>query len=58
MSVLRGKAFRHYLFGIACVAVGAQISSMTNSMLPLAMGSAVAIMTTLGLVKAIRARKG
>lgn len=56
MNLLRSKAFRTYLLGLACVAAGAQVSSMTGSMLPLAMGAASAVLATAGLVRAIRAR--
>ncbi len=56
MSIIRSKAFVHYVIGILCVGLGAELSSRTGSMLPLAMGSAVALMVTAGLVKAIRSR--
>jgi hypothetical protein len=56
MSFFRSKAFVLYLVGLLCVAAGAQISSLTHSMFPLAVGAAAAVMTTLGLVKAVRAR--
>ncbi len=57
MSLLRHRAFVLYLVGIVCVAAGAQLSALTHSMLPLALGAAAAVMTTFGLVRAIRARR-
>lgn len=56
MHLLRSRAFRHYLLGLLCVAAGAQVSSMTQSMLPLAMGGATAVLATWALVREIRAR--
>ena len=57
MSIFYSKAFWYYLLGILAVALGAQLSSVTNSMLPLAMGSAWAIIMTAGLVKANLAKR-
>lgn len=57
MSIIRTKAFIHYVIGILCVGLGAEVSSRMDSMLPLAMGSAMALMVTAGLVRAIRSRK-
>lgn len=56
MSLLRRPAFRHYLFGLGCVAAGAGIADATGSMLPLALGSAVAVMTMVSLVRELRHR--
>lgn len=53
--LFRHPAFHRYLLGIACVAGGAELSSRTQSMLPLALGAATAVMTTLGAIRAIRA---
>src|SRR4051812_1203564 len=57
MSFFRTRAFLFYAVGILCVAAGAQVSSETHSMLPLALGAATAVMATVGLVKAIRERR-
>lgn len=54
MSLLRSKALRFYLFGIGCVALGAEATARLHSMLPLALGAATAVMATLGAVRAIR----
>jgi hypothetical protein len=56
MSLLRSPAFRHYGIGLVSVVAGAGLTSATGSMLPLAMGSALALMNTVALVRAIRAR--
>ncbi|MCY7314227.1 MAG: hypothetical protein LH480_00960 [Rubrivivax sp.] len=53
-SVLRSAAMRHYVMGLAAVAAGGGLSSATGSMLPLALGSAAALMGMAGLVRAIR----
>lgn len=56
MSILRSRWFRQYGIGLLSVVLGAGFSSATESMLPLAMGSAVALIATVGLVREIRAR--
>jgi hypothetical protein len=56
MSILRSPAFRQYGVGLFSIVVGAGFTSATESMLPLAMGSAVAVLATPGLVREIRAR--
>lgn len=56
MSLLRSPVFRHYLLGLACVAIGAGLSERLGSMLPLAMGSAFALMTMVALVRELRTR--
>jgi len=53
MSIVRSKAFVLYLCGILCVALGAQVSSITQSMLPLALAGAAAVMLTAALVRDI-----
>ncbi|KQW42270.1 MULTISPECIES: hypothetical protein [unclassified Roseateles] len=50
--------FRHpvllnYLLGIASIVIGAGVTSATDSLLPIAMGGAVAVMCTYSLVRAI-----
>lgn len=57
MPFFRSRAFAAYLVGIACVAAGAQVSSLLHSMWPLALGASTAVMTTWGLIKALRARR-
>lgn len=49
----RKRVLLNYLLGIACTVIGAGLTSVTDSLLPLAMGGAVAIMCTWSLVRAI-----
>jgi len=49
-------ALRRYLAGLLGVLVGAGWTDASGSMLPLAMGSALALMCTAGLVRSLRAR--
>ena len=56
MTILHSKAFRVHALGLCAVAAGAGLSESTGSMLPLAMGGALALMTTAGLVREIRKR--
>ena len=49
----RNRFFINYLLGIACIVIGAGVTSATGSMLPLAMGGAVAVICTYSLVRAI-----
>ena len=56
MTLLHSKAFRGHALGLCAVVVGASWSESSGSMLPLAMGSALALMTTVGLVRDIRKR--
>lgn len=51
--MLRNRFLLNYLLGIASIAVGAGMTSATGSMWPLAMGGAVGVMCTYGLVRAI-----
>jgi len=55
MRHLRSAAFRSYLIGFACLLVGAWLSGELHSMLPLAMGSAAAVLGTASLVREISA---
>ena len=55
MKLFRSRAFVRYAIGFACLLVGAAVSGETHSMLPLAMGSAVAVLCTVSLVRDIRA---
>lgn len=56
MPLLRRPAFRHHLLGLGCVVAGAGLTDATGSMLPLALGSAVAVMTLVALVRDLRTR--
>lgn len=49
----RNRFLSNYLLGIVCIAVGAGLSSATDSLLPLAMGGSVGVMCTWSLVRAI-----
>lgn len=51
--MFRNRFFINYLLGIASIAIGAGVTSATDSLLPLAMGGAVAVMCTYSLVRAI-----
>jgi len=55
MHIIRSAAFVRYVIGFACLLLGAGASSALHSMLPLAMGSAVAVLCTASLVREIRA---
>ena len=56
MTLLHSKAFRVHALGLCAVVGGAGLSVSSGSMLPLALGSALALMTTVGLVREIRRR--
>ena len=56
MSLLHSKALRVHALGLCAIFGGAGLSESSSSMLPLAMGSALALMTTVGLVREIRKR--
>ena len=56
VSILRSKVIRHYALALAGTFLGAWLTDVTGSMLPLALASAALIMATLPLVRAIRAR--
>jgi hypothetical protein len=49
-------ALRRYALGLAAVVAGAGLTSATGSMLPLAGGAALAVLTTATLVRDIRER--
>ena len=53
MSKPQPRFLLNYLLGMACIVIGAGVTSATDSMLPLAMGGAVGIMCTWSLVRAI-----
>lgn len=51
--MFRNRYLLNYLLGIAAIAIGAGLTSATDSLWPLAMGGAVGIMSTYSLVRAI-----
>lgn len=53
MSRNRKRILLNYLFGIACIVIGAGLTSAMESDVPLAMGGAVGVMCTYSLVRAI-----
>ena len=57
MSILRSRTFGLYCGGLLSVAVGAGMSEAMGTTLPLAMGGALALMTTANLVREIRRRR-
>ncbi len=56
MSLLSSKSVRQYVAGLVCTVVGAWLTDVMDSLLPLAFGGAVLVMATVPLVLAIRAR--
>jgi len=56
MHIFCSKAFRAHVLGLCAVFAGAAFTDSTGSMLPLAMGAALALMTTAALVREIRTR--
>lgn len=55
-SFLRRPVFRRYLLGLATVAASAGVADAVDSMWPLALGAAFAVMCTADLVREIRRR--
>lgn len=55
-SLLQRPALRHYGVGLLCVVGGAGATGMVDSMWPLALGSSVAVMCTVALVRDIATR--
>jgi len=53
MSSQRKKHLQHYAAGLAATFLGAWLTAQTDSMLPLALGAAAALMCTFSLVKSI-----
>ena len=51
------NVFNRYLAGLACTFVGAWLTDLTGSMLPLALGASVSLMCTAPLVRQIWTRK-
>jgi hypothetical protein len=49
----RKRVLLNYLFGIACIVIGAGLTSAMESAVPLAMGGSVGLMCTYSLVRAI-----
>ena len=57
MSLLRSTTLRQYAFALLCTFLGAWLTDVSGSMLPLALGAAVLVMSTVPLVRAIWSRK-
>ena len=53
MSKRQKQALQGYAIGLGCTFVGAWLTDVTASMLPLALGAAVAVMSTMRLIKSI-----
>jgi hypothetical protein len=51
------QLFRLYGAGLACTLLGAWLTEVTGSMLPLALGASVTLMCTFQVVKSIRTRR-
>jgi predicted Na+-dependent transporter len=51
------KSFAHYLVGLAATFAGAYGTELTQSMLPLALGAAVSLMTTAPFVRTLWSRR-
>jgi len=58
MTHLPIKVFLTYVFGLASTFMGAWMTEISGSLLPLAMGGAASVMTTVPLVRAIRGARG
>ena len=56
MALLSSKPLRHYTVGFVCMLVGAWLTDVTDSLLPLSLGGAALLLATWPLVLAIRAR--
>jgi len=54
MRHLRIAVVRSYVFGLACTCMGAWLTEISGSLLPLALGGAALVMATVPLVRAIR----
>lgn len=57
MSSLRKKHLQHYAAGLAATFLGAWLTAEMDSMLPLALGAAAALMCTGALVRSIWSRQ-
>lgn len=51
------QLFRLYGAGLACTLVGAWLTEVSGSFLPLALGASVTLMCTFQVVKSIRAKR-
>ncbi len=51
------QLFRLYGVGLACMFVGAWLTEVSGSLLPLALGASVTLMCTFQVVKSIRAKR-
>jgi hypothetical protein len=57
MSKRQKQALQGYAFGLCCIFIGAWLTDITASMLPLALGAATAAMSTVRLVRSISSRR-
>lgn len=57
MSILFTRLTRHYAFGLVCTFLGAWLTDITDSMLPLALGASALVLATVPLVRAIWGKK-
>ena len=53
MAILRSRAMRLYVAGLSGAMLGARLTGMTSSMVPLALGASASVMCTAPLIKAI-----
>jgi hypothetical protein len=51
------QLFRLYGAGLACTFVGAWLTEVSGSLVPLALGASATVMCTFHVVKAIRAKR-
>ena len=56
MSLFSSTPVRHYVVGLLCTGFGAWLTAAVDSLFPLALGSAVLVMTTMPLIRAVRGR--
>ena len=54
MTQLPVRVIQTYAFGLGCTCVGAWLTEISGSLLPLALGGAALVMATVPLVRAIR----
>jgi hypothetical protein len=56
--MLKNAALLRYFFGLAATFLGAWLTDVTGSMLPLALGASITLMCTVPLVRHLWSRKG
>ena len=57
MSMRRSRVLRQYAIGLGCSFVGAWLTGLSGSLIPLSLGAAASIMCTVPLVRAIWRRR-